>query len=317
MLDTRSSYKPFQYPWAFEFYEKQLQNHWTPYEIDLSKDVLDWENKLSERDKHLFVSILRFFTQADVDVAGGYCSYYLPFFKAPEIRMMLLQFAAMETIHIHSYSLLNDTLGFSDTEYEKFTEYQAMVDKHDYFGTKLTKLPNQQLQLRNIAILSAFGEGLQLFSSFAILMSFPARGLMNGCGQIVSFSIRDESLHVEGLIQVFKELAGTEVWTDNFKWTIYQACREMVSLEDKFIDLAFKYGDLPNLTAAETKEYIRFIADKRLVQLGLKPNYGVVDNPLPWLDVALNSLEHSNFFETRATEYSKNSTTGEWADAFN
>lgn len=314
MFETRNAYKPFQYPWAFDYYQKQLQNHWTPYEIELSKDVLDWENKLSQSERHLISSILRFFTQADVDVAGGYCRYYLPRFQAPEVRMMLLQFAAMESIHIHSYSLLNDTLGFSDSEYEKFTEYKAMVEKHEYFGETLSNRQDQTLQ--NIAILSAFGEGLQLFSSFAILMSFPARGLLNGCGQIVTFSIRDESLHVEGLINIFKELVTPEVWKDSFKAQIYQACRDMVDLEDAFIDLAFQHGDLVNLTKEETKQYIRFIADKRLVQLGLKPNYGVKENPLPWLDVLVNGLEHSNFFETRSTEYSKNTTTGDWDDAF-
>ena len=129
---------------------------------------------------------------------------------------------------------------------------------------------------------------------------------MKGMGQIITYSIRDESLHVEAMTQLFREYMqeNIELWTDDFKKQIYQACREMVDLEDRFLNLVFKMGDIEGLTQKEMKEYIRYIADRRLLQLGLKPNYNVKDNPLSWLDEVLGG-EHQNFFEGRATSYMK------------
>ena len=129
---------------------------------------------------------------------------------------------------------------------------------------------------------------------------------MKGMGQIVTYSIRDESLHVEAMTKLFRSFIteNVDIWTDDFKKEIYQVCREMVKLEDKFLDLVFEMGDIQGLTKAEMKEYIRYIADRRLLQLGLKPNYGVKDNPLLWLDDVLG-VEHQNFFEGRATTYMK------------
>jgi ribonucleoside-diphosphate reductase beta chain len=145
-----------------------------------------------------------------------------------------------------------------------------------------------------------------LFSSFAILLNFPRFGKMKGMGQIVTYSIRDESLHVEAMTKLFREFIqeNIDIWTDDFKKEIYQACREMVTLEDKFLDLVFQMGDIEGLTKEEMKQYIRYIADRRLLQLGLKPNYGVKDNPLNWIDDVLG-VEHQNFFEGRATTYMK------------
>jgi len=129
---------------------------------------------------------------------------------------------------------------------------------------------------------------------------------MKGMGQIITYSIRDESMHVEAMTKLFKEFIqeNIELWTDDFKAEIYQACREMVSLEDRFLDLVFEQGDIPGLSKEEMQQYIRYIADRRLLQLGLKTNYNVKDNPLNWLDDVLG-VEHQNFFEGRATTYMK------------
>ena len=140
---------------------------------------------------------------------------------------------------------------------------------------------------------------------------------MKGMCKIVDYSIRDESLHVEGMTKVFRTLIkeNLDIWTDEFKKELYDICREMVSHEDKFIELVFEMGDVQGLTLEEMKQYNRYIADRRLLQLGLKPNYGVSDNPLTWWDEVIG-VEHQNFFEGRASAYTKASVKGNWSNVF-
>jgi len=278
---------------------------WLPEDVPLHNDVKDWQD-MTSHEKNLLTQIFRLFTQSDVDVASGYIDKYMRVFKKPEARMMMSSFANMESIHQHAYSLLIDTVGMPEMEYKAFAEYEAMADKHEYLSGSTLKINNKESIARNLAIYSGFTEGLQLFSSFVILLNFPRFGKMKGMGQIVTYSIRDESLHVEAMTQLFREFIkeNVDIWTDDFKKEIYSVCREMVKLEDKFLDLVFEMGDIQGLTKTEMKEYIRYIADRRLLQLGLKPNYGIKDNPLDWLDDVLG-VEHQNFFEGRATTYMK------------
>jgi ribonucleoside-diphosphate reductase beta chain len=285
--------------------------------VPLHEDVNDWNNRMDTAEKNLVKQILTFFTQGDVDIAQAYMDVYMPMFKQPEIRMMLSAIATSEANHAHSYSLLNDTIGMDDKEYQAFQEYAAMNDKHEYLWKSKGGTRDEQL-VRDMAVFSAFGEGLQLFASFVMLLNFQRHGKMKGMGQIVAWSIRDESHHVESMIKLFHCLLDEKphVWNDNFKKSLYDICRDMVTLEDRFIDLAFELGPVEGLEPHEVKQYIRHIADRRLLQLGLKPNYGVKDNPLEWVDWVVNGVEHTNFFENRSTEYAKGALQGDWADAF-
>jgi len=279
--------------------------HWFPEDVPLHNDVKDWQT-MTDEEKNLLTQIFRLFTQSDVDVGAGYVDRYMRIFKKPEARMMMSSFANMESIHQHAYSLLLDTVGMPEVEYKAFSEYEAMADKHEYINAvKVTKNDKKSIA-KALAIYSGFTEGLQLFSSFIILLNFPRFGKMKGMGQIITYSIRDESMHVEAMTKLFREFMqeNIDLWTDDFKAEIYQACREMVDLEDRFLDLVFEQGDIPGLTKQEMQQYIRYIADRRLLQLGLKPNYEVKDNPLNWLDDVLG-VEHQNFFEGRATTYMK------------
>ena len=311
LFKERNYYKPFDYEWAFESYGTMQKMHWLPSEVPLHEDIRDWKERLKKEEKNLINQILKFFTQGDVDIAKAYLDKYIPKFKSPEVRMMLSSFATSEANHAHAYSLLNDTLGEpSLLDFKAFQEYKEMADKHTY----LFKDKGEGVEglVRDIACFSAFGEGLQLFASFVMLLNFQRYGRMKGMCQIVTWSIRDETHHVESMIKLFKTLIkeNPKIWRDKFKKTIYQTARDMVELEDKFIDLAFEMGGIRGLTSDEVKKYIRYIADRRLLQLSLKPNYGVKDNPLGWLDWVLNGVEHANFFENRATEYNKGATTG-------
>ena len=311
LLDTRDYYKPFDHPWMFDYYSQQNQMHWFPEDVPLHNDVKDWQT-MTDEEKNLLTQIFRLFTQSDVDVGAGYVDRYMRIFKKPEARMMMSSFANMESIHQHAYSLLLDTVGMPEVEYKAFSEYEAMADKHEYINAvKVTKGDKKSIA-KALAIYSGFTEGLQLFSSFIILLNFPRFGKMKGMGQIITYSIRDESMHVEAMTKLFREFMqeNIDLWTDDFKAEIYQACREMVDLEDRFLDLVFEQGDIPGLTKKEMQEYIRYIADRRLLQLGLKPNYEVKDNPLNWLDDVLG-VEHQNFFEGRATTYMKAGLRGD------
>ena len=316
LLEEREYYKPFIYPWAFEKYKKQQQMHWLPDEVPLQDDIKDYNQKLSADERLLIDNIFRFFTQADVDVCCGYAKHYLPTFKQPEVRMMLVSFAAMEAVHQEAYSLLLETLGKSDDMYQEFFDIQAMSDKHDYLTDFSMKTKHDIA--KTMAVYSGFTEGVQLFSSFAILLNYPRHNLMKGMGQIVTWSIRDESLHVEGLSELFRTFMreNPELWTDKLKYEIYCAAERTVELEDNFIDVCFNKVTVPDLTAREVKEYIRYIADRRLLGLGMKAIFKSTVNPLPWIDMQVNAVEHTNFFENRATEYAKASTQGNWQDVF-
>jgi len=225
-------------------------------------------------------------------------------------------FAAMETVHVAAYSHLLDTIGMPESEYSAFMKYKEMKDKYDYMQG--FNVNSKEDIAKTVAVFSAFTEGLQLFASFAILLNFPRHNKMKGMGQIVTWSVRDETLHCNSMIRIFKEFIkeNPEIWTPKLKKELYEACRIIVDHEDAFIDLAFEMGPMEGLTAQEVKDYIRFIANRRLNQLGLEPIYDVQKNPLTWLDTMLNAVEHMNFFEGRATEYSKASTQGTWAEAF-
>ena len=295
----------------FDYYSQQNQMHWFPEDVPLHNDVKDWQS-LDNNERNLLTQIFRLFTQSDVDVSSGYVDRYMRIFKKPEARMMMGAFNNMESIHQHAYSLLLDTVGMPEIEYKAFAEYEAMADKHEYIdNVKVTKGDKRSIA-KALAVYSGFTEGLQLFSSFIVLLNFPRFGKMKGMGQIITYSIRDESLHVEAMTKLFREFIkeNIEIWTDDFKKEIYQACRDMVELEDRFLDLVFEMGDIEGLTKEEVLQYIRYIADRRLLQLGLKPNYGVKDNPLLWLDDVLG-VEHQNFFEGRATAYMKAGLRGD------
>ncbi len=311
LLTPSHAYKPFRYPWAYEFWKKQQQVHWMPEEVPLGEDCKDWAVNLSDGERNLLTQIFRFFTQSDVEVGANYMEHYMPLFKPTEVSMMLASFSNMETIHIAAYALLLETIGMPDSEFSAFMEYEEMAAKHDYLGQFGTE--SYEDIAVSMAVFGAFTEGLQLFASFAMLMNFPRFNKMKGMGQIVTWSIRDESLHCEGMIKLFHQFCKeTGIMNDELRQRIRECCETVVSLEDKFIELAFEAGDVQGMTPDDIKQYIRYIADWRLGQLKLEPIYSITDHPLPWLTEILNGVEHANFFEARATEYSKGATKGDW-----
>ena len=314
LLTPSHAYKPFRYPWAYDFWKKQQQVHWMPEEVPLGEDCKDWATNLNDKERNLLTQIFRFFTQSDVEVNDNYMERYARVFKPTEVKMMLAAFSNMETIHIAAYALLLETIGMPESEFSAFLEYDALKAKHDYmqqFG-----VDTEADIARTLAMFGGFTEGLQLFASFAMLMNFPRFNKMKGMGQIVSWSVRDESLHCEGITKLYHAFAKeTGCVTKAVADDIVQCCETVVGLEDRFIDLAFEAGEIQGMTPEDIKGYIRFIADWRLRQLNLPTVYGVKENPLPWLQSLLSGVEHANFFEARSTEYSKAATKGQWHGA--
>ncbi len=318
LSEERNYFKPFNYPWAYEAWLKHEQSHWLHTEVPMSEDVKDWKKKLSKEEKTFLTQIFRFFTQGDIDVAGGYVKNYLPYFPQPEIRMMLTGFAAREALHIAAYSHLIETLGLPETTYNEFLEYEAMREKHDYVMEISSKNTTRENTATHIAVFSAFTEGMQLFSSFIMLLNFARHGKMKGMGQIITWSIVDETQHAESMIKLFRTYIeeNREIWNDELKGRIYTIAERMVQLEDKFIDLAFGVNEMEGLSSEDVKKYIRYIADRRLISLGLKGVFKVKKNPLPWVEEMINAPTHTNFFENRATDYAKGALSGNWGEVW-
>ena len=311
LLEYSKAYRPFLYPWAVELTKKHEEIHWTEDEAELSSDVQDWKTKLTVDEKNFVTQILRLFTQSDVQVGENYHELLIPRFKNNEIRNMLSSFANREGVHQRAYALLNDTLGLPDEEFHSFLEYKEMADKLDFMKEGNT---NTHTGLALVLAQSVFNEGMSLFASFVMLLNFQRFGKMRGMGTIVEWSIRDETMHVQGNAKLFREFCEEHprIVNDELKSKVYEMAANAVKLEDKFVKLAFNGSDQEGITESEVKQYIRHIADRRLLQLGMKPKFKAKDNPLPWLDWVLNGASHDNFFEKRVMEYSVNGMEGSW-----
>lgn len=340
--DKQDAYRPFRFPWAVELTKTHEEIHWTESEIkNLNDDLKEWRSgKLNQDEKNLITQILRMFTQQDIAVGDSYVPLVNKI-KNNELRCMWYSFMAREAVHQRSYALINDTLGLPETEYSAFLEYSAMKDKWEHFGSPvmtqdctnkfidlmmegfdggdsihpILRATEDALSLARIC----FAEGISLFASFIILLNFRRAengGKLKGVGDIVAYSIKDENMHVEGNAKVFKELCAEYpmIVDDTFKKSIYEEARQVVKLEDKFIDLVFKESNIRGIDKEDVKKFIRYLADRRLIQLGLKGNWKVKDNPLPWLDILLGDKQEM-FFETTVTSYSKNNLSGNWDDS--
>lgn len=302
-----TTYKPLQYQWAEDYRKKSENMHWIPEEADLTKDVEDYKTA-SDEERTFIKNILSIFTQSDFNVAAG----YLPLInkvKNNEIRGMLTSFMGREFIHQEGYAHLNESLGFPDSYYTDFLKHKETAQKDLYMADDVFKNSFGLSLAKGILL-----EGISLFGSFIMLKNFERTGKYLGMCQINDWSLKDESLHVEGNAKLFREWCNEnpQEVNDTFKRHIYSIAREIVGLERAFIDFAFGSYTPANLDVEQVKMYVEYICDRRLLQLGLKPNYGVKDNPLPWFDEITNGSNIQNFFEGKVTEYSVAGMTGEY-----
>src|SRR5574337_984162 len=239
LTKPRLTYSPFEYQQAYEYWEKQQQAHWLPNEISMASDIADWKQNLTTNEQKVLGNVLRSsFVNMEIFIGDYWSNKVANWFKHPEIQMMSNTFSSMESIHAVSYALLNQTLGLDD--FEVFLQEPTAKAKIDrMIGTKSK---SKEDIARSLAVFSAFNEGVSLFSSFAVLMNFPKFNKMKGLGQIIAFSIRDESLHSEAGCWLFNKFVeeNPEIWNDELKKDIYDAARLTVKLEDDFIDKVFE-----------------------------------------------------------------------------
>jgi ribonucleoside-diphosphate reductase beta chain len=313
ITELRPHYKPFEYQTAFEFYKDQHRAHWLADEVPLSSDLNDWKLKLSESEKSLIGNILKSFAQTETYVNDYWATKVAVWFPKHEIKAMACAFADFESIHAEAYARLNEELGLDD--FEAFMEDEEAKAKID----RLVELPGDTLREKalSLAIFSAFTEGVNLFSSFAILMSFQLRNLMKGTGQIVEWSVRDESLHSKAGCWLFRTMIEEmPELQDGMESQIYEACDLSVKLEFDFIDKAFEMGEIEGLNINQLKNFIKERANQKLIELGYNPLYNDIDpnllKQMEWFGHLTSGKTHQDFFAGRVTDYSK--STADWSD---
>ncbi len=314
LIKERNYYKPFEYQQAFEFYKDQHRAHWLADEIPLASDLNDWKLKLSDTEKNLIGNILKSFAQTEVHVNDYWSSKVSQWFPKPEIVAMTSTFGAFEAIHAEAYARLNEELGLDD--FQAFLEDEAAKNKIERLLD--TKSETLEEKAQSLAIFSAFTEGVNLFSSFAILMSFQLRNLMKGTGQIVAWSVRDESLHSKAGCWLFRTLLeeNPELNTPGLRTKVIEACELSVHLEFDFIDKAFELGDIENLNKEQLKNFIKQRANDKMVELGYAHIYNDIDpnllKQMEWFGHLTGGVEHQDFFSQRPTSYAK--STADWSD---
>ena len=314
ILQERVVYKPFEYPAAHDYWLKQQQAHWLHTEVPMANDVTDWKSNLKDHEKNVVGGILKGFAQTETVVNDYWTGLVTKWFRKPEIIMMATTFGAFETIHAEAYSLLNEQLGLDN--FAEFLEDEATAAKIENLMEVRDGHDGQvdyHEAARSLAIFSAFTEGVNLFSSFAVLLSFKMRNKLKGVGQIVEWSVRDESLHSNAGCWLFRTLMEEhpELKTDKLIAEIREAAQAALELEFNFIDKIFEMGDLENLTKEELKNFIKHRVNTKMGDLGLKPlvpsediDQGALKTML-WFDAVIAGKQHTDFFANRVTNYSK------------
>lgn len=315
LLTPRIYYKPYEYLEAQEFTKQQQRSHWLVDEIPLSSDLRDWHQVLTDSEKNLIGNILKSFAQTEIHVGNDYwIDKVSTKFHIPEIQEMAVTFAAMECIHAEAYARLNEELGLDD--FQAFMQDETSKNKID----RLMNVSDETLSEKaiSLAIFSAFTEGVNLFSSFAVLMSFQLRNLMKGTGQIIEYSVRDESLYSRAGCWLFKTLLkeNPQINTKELELEIINACKLSVELEFNFIDSAFEMGDITGLNKEYLKEFIKERANEKMIELGYEIVYENIDpiaiKQMEWFGHLTSGKSHTDFFSSKVTNYSK--SDGDWSD---
>ena len=312
LLKERVVYKPFEYPKAYDYWLKQQQAHWLHTEVPMAQDVTDWKSNMKDHEKNVVGQILKGFAQTETIVNDYWSTLVTKWFRKPEVIMMATTFGAFETIHAEAYSLLNETLGLEN--FDEFMEDESTMAKIEAL-TSVRDSFNGKKDLheiaKSLAVFSAFTEGVNLFSSFAILLSFKMRNKLKGVGQIVEWSIRDESLHSEAGCWLFRTLIAEnpELKTPELEAAINEAALLSLQLELDFIKKCYELGDLEGCSQYDLENFIKNRINTKLGDLGYKGIIGNIDltavERMKWFDALSAGKQHTDFFANRVTNYSK------------
>lgn len=309
ITQARLAFKPFEYQWAYDYWFQQQNAHWLHTEINMQKDIKDWNEELTDVEKATIGEILKGFAQTETAVEDYWSGYIPKWFPKPEIKMMAVTFGAFETIHATAYSYLNDTLGLDD--FEAFMDDDATMERLD----QLINIPENASPFQkavSLAVFSAFAEGVSLFSQFAILLSFRKKNLLTGIGQQMIFSCRDESLHSEAGCKLFREYASEEFedYDNNaIKLAIVDASKLFLQKEYDYIDSIFRHGELETISKDQIKNFLRDRMNRKLIELGITHvKYDVDDQLLQemdWFYHMISGEQQTDFFANRETGYAK------------
>jgi ribonucleoside-diphosphate reductase beta chain len=311
---------PLKYHWAWEHYLNGCANHWMPTEVPMSKDIELWKsNKLSKDERLLIMRVLGFFSTAESLVGNNLTLAIFKHITNPEARQFLLRQAFEEAIHTHAFHYIVESLSLNEGEvFNMYNEINSIHEK-DQFEMKLTAdvvkddfstdtFEGKQKFLENLIGFYIIMEGIFFYSGFVMMLSFHRQNKMTGIGEQFQYILRDETVHLNfgiDLINGIKE-ENSELWTPEFQKHIIDLIKQAVELEILYAKDCLPNGIL-GLTASMFREYVQYIADRRLERIGLKAQYGS-KNPFPWMSETIDLGKEKNFFETRVTEYQSSAT---------
>jgi ribonucleoside-diphosphate reductase beta chain len=308
---------PFKYEWAWQKYIDGCANHWMPQEINMTADVATWKNPqgLSDDERRIIMRSLGYFSTADSLVANNLVLAIYRLITNPECRQYLLRQAFEEAIHTHAYQYCIESLGMDEGEvFNMYREVPTVAKKaawslshtHDLSDPTFTTgtLETDQTLLRNLIGFYAVTEGIFFYCGFTQILSMGRRNKMTGVAEQFQYILRDESMHLNFGIDVINQikLENPQLWTEEFKQESIQMILEGTQLEIEYARDTMPRGVL-GMNAAMMEEYLQFIANRRLSQLGLPEQFPNVQNPFPWMSEIMDLRKEKNFFETRVIEY--------------
>ena len=321
MINCRSDLNqlvPFKYEWAWQKYLDGCANHWMPQEVNMSKDVSMWKSndgQLTEDERLIVMRSLGFFSTADSLVANNLVLAIYRLITNPECRQYILRQAFEEAIHTHAYQYCIQSLGIDEGEVFNMYREVPSVARKAAWGLKYTQslsdptfntgtIENDQRLLRNLIAFYCVLEGTFFYCGFTQILSMGRRNKMTGVAEQFQYILRDESMHVNFGIDVINQIKieNPQLWTKAFQLEVTQMILEGTQLEVEYARDTMPRGVL-GMNAAMMEEYLQFIANRRLVQLGLPEQFPGVKNPFPWMSEIMDLRKEKNFFETRVTEY--------------
>lgn len=308
---------PFKYDWAWQKYLDGCANHWMPQEVNMSADISTWKNPegLSDDERLIVMRSLGFFSTADSLVANNLVLGIYRHITNPECRQYLLRQAFEEAIHTHAYQYCVESLAMDEGEvFNMYREVPSVAKKASWalkytqdlgdpsFSTGTTEA-DQQL-LRNLIAFYCVMEGMFFYCGFTQILSMGRRNKMMGVAEQFQYILRDESMHVNFGIDVINQIKSenNKLWTPEFQQEIIQMILEGTQLEIEYAHDTMPRGVL-GMNAQNMEEYLQFICNRRLLQIGLPEQFPGVTNPFPWMSEVMDLRKEKNFFETRVTEY--------------
>ena len=308
---------PFKYDWAWQKYLDGCANHWMPQEVNMTADVALWKdpNGLSDDERRIVMRSLGYFSTADSLVANNLVLAMYRHITNPECRQYLLRQAFEEAIHTHAYQYCVESLAMDEGEvFNMYRELPSIAKKAAWSLSHTQALSDptfktgtheaDQELLRNLIGFYAVTEGIFFYCGFTQILSMGRRNKMTGVAEQFQYILRDESMHLNFGIDVINQikLENPQLWSETFQQEIIQMILEGTQLEIEYARDSMPRGVL-GMNAAMMEEYLQFIANRRLTQLGLPEQYKGAQNPFPWMSEIMDLRKEKNFFETRVIEY--------------